>query len=104
MRLPKNHEKWHLKSNPKKVALVMWCRKDEDPEWPTLLRGYVMLKAPWFRRGTGAKSLDTFVKQFEPHNAYWADSADQKESALNPGDNAATGLAADQQRETRTKK
>lgn len=65
---PRPGEKWHLKRNPRKVATVLFFDDETDPEWPDWRRGYVRLRAPWYRGGEGGKSIDTFLKQFERHN------------------------------------
>jgi hypothetical protein len=62
--MPRPGEMWRLKSNGKRVAMVVAVTDETDPEYPGWIQGYVTLDAPWYKQGRGGKGLDTFLKQF----------------------------------------
>lgn len=59
---PRPGEHWRLKHNPDRVAVVLAV--DEPGSYPW--GGYVELRAWWTKNGIANKTMDTFLKQYEP--------------------------------------
>ena len=57
---PKAGQYWRLKRS-KLVAKILWANVDNGP-----FGGAVKIEAEWSRDGEMHKSMDTFLKQYEP--------------------------------------
>ena len=54
--------KWRLKNNPNKVATVNYVEVDDE----SVFGGYITIDCPWTQNVNQGRSMDVFLKQYEP--------------------------------------